>query len=143
MTEQDQSNRLEAWLVGKPAVIGEVARRYPPWKWWTLRTDDENVQYGTRYFVYSYAEDGTVQIVRHDVASGRAMYRVFGINPSDLNEADSPDDARKLMTTDEIAIRTVWCEARMAALEARVATALAETADDEDDENDDDDEEWN
>lgn len=75
----------EEWVATRPSTIQELCRRLPPQKLYRLKSTNQRV------IVHSYSEDGTVTVDAtgefNQVLFGR---RVFGIDPSDLEECDLP-----------------------------------------------------
>jgi hypothetical protein len=75
--EYPTADELEAWLVGKPAVVIELARRVPTTTCYRMRGNEGH------YVVASYAENGTFTL-----AHGRDSYLpgvgVFGITPDEV-----------------------------------------------------------
>jgi len=77
-----------------------MGRKWPPWKWWELSTD--SLPHVAVYHVYLYAENGTVTLARYGIASGKVMWKVFGIDPARLVLADSPEVMRSRLTAEEL-----------------------------------------
>src|SRR5690242_8492171 len=75
----------QEWIATRPAEIQELAKQFPPYKLFLLKTTKH------RCFVVSYAEDGTLR-VQIDGRFNLITFsrQVFGINPKDLIECDLP-----------------------------------------------------
>jgi hypothetical protein len=71
---------LEKWLEGRPQVIKDIARKYPPWKTYVHKEHPETATYQ----IYSINEDGTVTCNKVDFMG--IPIQVFGMNPNDLTE---------------------------------------------------------
>lgn len=54
--------QLEKWLIGRPKIIKELARKYPPWNEYVI---DKNYKVlgGMIVKIYSYLESGKVKVV--------------------------------------------------------------------------------
>lgn len=90
MTE-NQQKEWNKWLKTRPAIIREVATKYPADKLYLLKTTNQRVE------IISYFEDGTVKVF----VSGKYNlcdfeHHVFGINPDDLEECDLPNPGEKI-----------------------------------------------
>lgn len=73
------------WLEGRPPIIIELARRFPPNKLYRLKTS------GHRVFAVGYGEGGTVTVAVTGEFNFVAFERqVPGIAPEDLEECDLP-----------------------------------------------------
>jgi hypothetical protein len=89
----------QAWYNSRPPVIQQLIARVPPRGTYFLKGDET----GDYYTVYSYAENGTVSLVRYagtagrrsvfdkagrdtwkEVKAGQPLWRVFGIVPDHL-----------------------------------------------------------
>ena len=83
---------LEEWLSDRPQVVKDMARKYPPWNEYRIKST------GQTAILYSYSENGTVTV---DITSATfenafgAQRRVFGIDVFDLEILDSPPDKQK------------------------------------------------
>jgi hypothetical protein len=75
------------WVSGRPGVVRDLCERYPPDRLYLLKTT------GQRVTILSYFENGTVRV---EVSSDWNLVffnrEVFGIDPSDLEECDLPDE---------------------------------------------------
>lgn len=96
MELDEREAELQEWLAGRPQVIKDLAARIKPWLWYMLETDEAAEL--SRYRLYSYSENGTVQLVRYAVATCDPMWRVFGISPEDMIEANSPEEEKATWT---------------------------------------------
>lgn len=76
----DKEVELEKWLKGRPQVVQEIARKYPPWKTYVHKGHPDTATYS----VYSINEDGTVTCNKTDWLG--FQIQVFGMNPEDLVE---------------------------------------------------------
>lgn len=69
---------LEAWLIGRPKVVKELARKFPPWESFVLKGQEEVGVYQP----IAYSEDGTIRCLKTDFLGFQVQ--VFGMKPSDL-----------------------------------------------------------
>lgn len=102
----------EEWVSSLPPADQELCRRYPPDRLYLLKPT------GQRVVLFSYNENGTVTV---DVSvQWNSMFgvffdtRVFGINPSDLEECDLPpegDPTDSMLIDMESGDTNVLCEA--------------------------------
>ncbi len=76
----NQSAELEKWLKGRPQVVKDIARKYPPWNDYELKGHEGLGIYN----IYSISEDGTVTCNKVDWLG--IPTQVFGMNPEDLVE---------------------------------------------------------
>jgi len=83
--ELDQEMWAE-WLAGRPAVIRDLATRFPPNLLYRLR------ETGSRVTLHSYSEDGTMTVTVGKEFNEFLWFErnVFGIEPEDLEECDLP-----------------------------------------------------
>lgn len=93
MTEE-QGREWQAWLESRPALIRELAERFPVNKLFRIKSS------GHRATLYSYSEDGTMTVnvtgEYNRVLFGRT---VFGIRAEDLEECDLPEPDEDLGDT--------------------------------------------
>jgi len=81
----------ELWVDSRPPIIKELARRFPPWELFRLKSS------GHRVFAYSYAEDGTLTVVVSGKFNAVLLERrVFGIRPDDLEPCELPTPGEPL-----------------------------------------------
>ncbi len=52
----NKSDELEEWLEGRPDAIKQMARKYPPWNEYKIKST------GQTCHLVSYAEEGTVRV---------------------------------------------------------------------------------
>jgi hypothetical protein len=81
-----KEKQLEKWLEGRPQIVKDIARKYPPWYEYVHK---EHPEAGT-YTLHSINEDGTVTCNKVDWL-GIPM-QVFGMNPEDLIKKEDSDD---------------------------------------------------
>lgn len=75
----------EEWLSTRPAIIQEMARKYPPNVLYQLES-------GSRGCIHAYNEGGTVEIEVTGKYNRTFFDRiVFGVDPAKLVECDIPD----------------------------------------------------
>lgn len=81
----EQKALWENWKRSRPAVIRDLAERFPPNVLFRLKSTNQ------RCTIASYSEDGTMRVnitgEYNRVLFGRT---VFGIDPTDLEECDLP-----------------------------------------------------
>ena len=86
---KEQEVEWERWLSERPQAVREVAERFPPWKEYKVVGIFDT---GSRYSPRSYEEhkDGTVTLTceTYNALPIGIRYWVFGINPSDLEDAE-------------------------------------------------------
>ena len=78
---------LKQWLADRPQIIKDLAASHPPDGEYRLANgaDDD------LYTIYSYSEDGTITVTRHNrLFGGMPMWNVFGMKPEDLVRTDGP-----------------------------------------------------
>jgi hypothetical protein len=80
-----QKKGWRKWCASRPPGVRELAKRFPPWELYRLKTT------GQRVTVASYYENGTLRV---NVPSEYNMVlfeaSVFGIDPNDLEPCDIP-----------------------------------------------------
>lgn len=83
MNEQEAA--LEEWLAGRPQVICDLARLFPPWNAYRIKATGQHGE------ICSYSENGTLSldIIGHDNALMSKMASVspttvFGIGINDI-----------------------------------------------------------
>ncbi len=77
------SEELEEWLRDRPQVIKDLVRSHPPDSMYQLAGGGD----GDVYQIYSYLEDGTMNVIRYTRLTPDSMvplWRVFGMKPEDL-----------------------------------------------------------
>lgn len=93
ITQWNEAERAkwDQWLESRPAIILDLATRFPPTKLYRLRSTDQRVT------IHSYSEDGTLT-VNCTGQFNRILFsrRVFGILPEDLEECDLPGPDEEL-----------------------------------------------
>jgi len=72
------TKELEAWLVGRPQIIKDIARKYPFGKIYTHKKHPDTAE----YTIQSINEDGTITCKKVDFMG--ITITVFGMNPEDL-----------------------------------------------------------
>ena len=92
--------QAQAWYDSRPPVVQRLINQLPPQQQYSLQGDET----GDYYEIYSYAENGTVSVVRYAGRDGRRsgfsahgqeefkyyragepLWRVFGITPGELS----------------------------------------------------------
>jgi hypothetical protein len=119
---------IAAWLEGKPQAIRELVARVPPDHWYVLLSDsllEGVVNPFAVYRVLSDALDGTLLIIRCCVATGKPMWRVFGIHPEELEPCADIDTLRARLTPDEITAASAVFHRQMEAQRTRRAQRRA------------------
>ena len=82
----EQQAEWDAWVAGRPPVVQERCRAFPPNRLYLLKSSNHRVT------IYSYSEDGTMTVtVSGDYNLITFNRNVFGIKPEDLEECDLPD----------------------------------------------------
>jgi len=72
------TKELEAWLVGRPQIIKDIARKYPFGKIYTYKGHSKT----STYKIYAIHEDGTITC--RTIATSGPPTMVFNMNPEDL-----------------------------------------------------------
>lgn len=76
----------EPWIASRPAVIREMAAKWPPDRLYRMPG-------GQRVFIHSYSEGGTVTVIVSGAFQLVTFERcVFGIDPAGLVECDLPGE---------------------------------------------------
>lgn len=91
----------DEWVSTRPPVVRDLCLRYPPDRLYRLNT-------GQRVEIIAYNEDGTITVDVNMFWNYLVFERrVFGVNPTDLEECDLPKDDEVLgaALTDEHAIK--------------------------------------
>lgn len=86
-TEELQS-MFEEWIAGEDMTdeIKAIARKYPPWNLYRLKTTDQKVR------TISFSDNGTVRVlVSNKYNFDPTNTEVYGIDPNDLEECDIPE----------------------------------------------------
>lgn len=73
------------WFEKKPLTIQDLFCLVPPNSWWRVRGTGDDF-----YLLEGYNENGTLRMTRCNGKTGKAIWEVFGILPSDL--VPIPDD---------------------------------------------------
>lgn len=82
---EDEQRAWDTWVASRPAVIQDLARRFPVNRLFRL------VSSGQRCYPYSYSENGTLTVIV-DGRFNRVLFgrRVFGIPPEEMVECELP-----------------------------------------------------
>lgn len=78
-----QQALMDKWLEGRPKIIVELARRYPPWQRYVLKGQED---LGV-YTPIAYSEDGTIRCLKTDWLG--MQVQVFGMKPRTLIPKES------------------------------------------------------
>ena len=76
-----KEQELEKWLRGRPQIVKDIARKYPPYDLYVHKGHPETAT----YTIYSISEDGTITCNKTDFLGFQTQ--VFGMHPSDLEPA--------------------------------------------------------
>lgn len=92
-TEQQRAE-WDAWLATRPAIVREVAEKFPPWSYYRLPSTNQLGQ----ILAYGEDEDGTVTVRMLLCLEGAGRLatlmtrEVFGIDPGELEPTDREPD---------------------------------------------------
>ncbi len=81
MDENEARRELEAWLVGRPQAIREMAEKWPPWTCYRSTLGPYH------YIIMSYGDDGTVRLVHGMDSTGPGLV-TYGQDPRQLVTCD-------------------------------------------------------
>ena len=91
IAELTDPDAWEEWVSTRPPVVQDLCRRYPPDRLYLLKPT------GHRVTILAYNENGTVRIYVSAQWNLLVFEReVFGIDPSDLEECDIPNENRTI-----------------------------------------------
>ena len=97
--DEQEKQEWEEWVKSRPEVIQNLAKRFPPYNLYRLKTS------GHRVVIYSYSEDETLTVkVSGEFNLITFERQVFGIKPENLEECDipSPDEKVGVILTDPV-----------------------------------------
>lgn len=88
---EDKSSVFDQWLKDKPDCIKDLARRFPPYLLYRMKSS------GHRVTIYGYHEDGSLSVSITGTYNRVIFNRhVFGVLPADLIECDLPGPGEPL-----------------------------------------------
>lgn len=95
------------WVSARPKNVQKLCRQFPPDRLYRLKPA------GHRVTIFSYSENGTISVlVSGDYNAVLFERRVFGIDPNDIEECDTPSPTERLgvVLKDEKVIQMVCNE---------------------------------